>query len=137
MSDEFLYIIIVIISIVIITKVCDLSNYLAIFLIFIIIFLYYNYSLCSESFIPFTTDDLKNKCINLKDNLVSIINQKSNKCEKNYDDNKNTKEQINNNFDCYNLSGNEIVANNNINSWCDLNSIDIDIINKATEKINN
>ena len=72
-------------------------------------------------------------CNIVKDNLNNIISNNKIKCIK--DENKDSKQEINNGIDCYNYTGNEIVTKNNISSWCDLNSIDIDIIDKAIEQI--
>jgi hypothetical protein len=74
-----------------------------------------------------------NLCNIVKDNLNNIISNNKIKCIK--DENKDSKQEINNGIDCYNYTGNEIVTKNNISSWCDLNSIDIDIIDKAIENI--
>jgi len=74
-----------------------------------------------------------NLCKIVKDNFNNIISNTTIKCIK--DENKDSKQQINNGIDCYNFTGNEIVTKNNISSWCDLNSIDIDIIDKAIKQI--
>ena len=65
--------------------------------------------------------------------MNEVVKKTSSKCIK--DPNKDSKQQINDAIDCYNFTGNEIVSSNNVSSWCDLNSVDIDIINKAIEKI--
>jgi hypothetical protein len=76
---------------------------------------------------------LSNLCDIVKDNLNNVVRKTTTKCVK--DVNKESKQQINDAIDCYNFTGNEIVTKNNVSSWCDLNSVDIDIINKAIEKI--
>lgn len=135
MSDEILYLIIFIISMVIISKVCNICIKNILFFIIIILTIIYliNYfnNKChvKESF----TEKVTNLCNIVKDRLTDVINKKSTKCIK--DENKDSKQQINDAIDCYNFTGNEIVSTNNVSSWCDLNSVDIDIINKAIEKI--
>ena len=79
------------------------------------------------------TENVSNLCNIVKDNLNNVLTKTAKKCIK--DKNKESKQQINDGIDCYNFTGNEIVTKNNISSWCDLNSVDIDIINKAIEKI--
>jgi hypothetical protein len=81
---------------------------------------------------PFT-DSVSNLCNIVKDKLNEVVSKTSTKCVK--DENKESRQQINDAIDCYNFTGNEIVSTNNVSSWCDLNSVDIDIINKAIEKI--
>jgi hypothetical protein len=77
--------------------------------------------------------NINNLCNIVKDRLNDVIKQKSNKCIK--DETKINRDQMNDAIDCYNFTGNEIVSINNVDSWCDLNSTDIDIINKAVENI--
>jgi hypothetical protein len=79
------------------------------------------------------SESVSNLCNIIKDNLNTVISKKNTKCIK--DVKKDSKDQINDAIDCYNFTGNEIVTTNNVSSWCDLNSVDIDIINKAIEKI--
>ena len=133
MSNEILYLIIFIICILIIKKACNVcfKNMIYYIIIVFIVIYFVNY-ICfdygiKESFLK------NNLCNIVKDNFNNIINKTSVKCIK--DENKESKQQINNGIDCYNFTGNEIVAKNNVSSWCDLNSIDIDIIDKAIEQI--
>jgi hypothetical protein len=79
------------------------------------------------------TDNVNNLCNIVKDNFKTVLGKTAEKCIK--DEKKESKQQINDGIDCYNFTGNEIVSKNNVSSWCDLNSVDIDIINKAIEKI--
>jgi hypothetical protein len=121
-----------IISIFIISKICNYSTnkiVLYIIIILIIINLINNYNVINEPF----TEKINNLCNIVKDNLNEVVKKTSSKCIK--DPNKDSKQQINDAIDCYNFTGNEIVSSNNVSSWCDLNSVDIDIINKAIEKI--
>ena len=132
MSKEILFLIMFIISIFIISKICNYSTnkiVLYIIIILIIINLINNYNVINEPF----TEKINNLCNIVKDNLNDVVKKTSSKCIK--DPNKDSKQQINDAIDCYNFTGNEIVSSNNVSSWCDLNSVDIDIINKAIEKI--
>lgn len=132
MSKEILFLIMFIISIFIISKICNYSTnkiVLYIIIILIIINLINNYNVINEPF----AEKINNLCNIVKDNLNEVVKNTSSKCIK--DPNKYSKQQINDAIDCYNFTGNEIVSSNNVSSWCDLNSIDIDIINKAIEKI--
>jgi hypothetical protein len=132
MSKEILFLIMFIISIFIISKICNYSTnkiVLYIIIILIIINLINNYNVINEPF----TEKINNLCNIVKDNLNEVVKKTSSKCIK--DPNKDSKQQINDAIDCYNFTGNEIVSSNNVSSWCDLNSVDIDIINKAIEKI--
>jgi hypothetical protein len=135
MSDEILYLIIFIISMFIISKVCNVCFKNIIFYIIIVLIIIYfinkvNYN-CTikESF----SENVNNLCNIVKNNFNNVISKTSSKCIK--DETKESKQQINDGIDCYNFTGNEIVTKNNVSSWCDLNSVDIDIINKAIEKI--
>lgn len=133
MSNEILYLIIFIICILIIKKACNVcfKNMIYYIIIVFIVIYFVNY-ICFDYGIKEAF--LKNNLCNIvKDNFNNIINKTSVKCIK--DENKESKQQINNGIDCYNFTGNEIVAKNNVSSWCDLNSIDIDIIDKAIEQI--
>jgi hypothetical protein len=133
MSNEILYLIIFIICILIIKKACNVcfKNMIYYIIIVFIVIYFVNY-ICFDYGIKEAF--LKNNLCNIvKDNFNNIINKTSVKCIK--DENKDSKQQINNGIDCYNFTGNEIVAKNNVSSWCDLNSIDIDIIDKAIEQI--
>lgn len=135
MSDEILYLIIFIISIFIISKVCNICiknmMFFIIIILTIIYFIHYvNYKFNIKE--PFT-DSVSNLCNIVKDKLNEVVSKTSTKCVK--DENKESRQQINDAIDCYNFTGNEIVSTNNVSSWCDLNSVDIDIINKAIEKI--
>jgi hypothetical protein len=133
MSNEILYLIIFIICILIIKKACNVcfKNMIYYIIIVFIVIYFINY-ICFDYGIKEAF--LKNNLCNIvKDNFNNIINKTSVKCIK--DENKDSKQQINNGIDCYNFTGNEIVAKNNVSSWCDLNSIDIDIIDKAIEQI--
>lgn len=135
MSDEILYLIMFIISIFIISKVCNICIKNMLFFIIIILtiiyFIHYvNYKFNIKE--PFT-DSVNNLCNIVKDKLNDVISKTSTKCVK--DEKKDSRQQINDAVDCYNFTGNEIVSSNNVSSWCDLNSVDIDIINKAIEKI--
>ena len=135
MSDKILYLIIFIFSMVIISKACNICfknmiSYIIIILtiIYFIYFINYNCSI-KEPFV----EGVNNLCNIVKDNLNNVVSKTTTKCIK--DENKEPKQQINDGIDCYNFTGNEIVSKNNVSSWCDLNSVDIDIINKAIEKI--
>jgi hypothetical protein len=135
MSNEILYLIIFIICILIIKKACNVCFKNMIFyiiivftIIYLINYINFDYKL-KESFSTSTN----NLCKIVKDNFNNIINNTTIKCIK--DENKDSKQQINNGIDCYNFTGNEIVTKNNVSSWCDLNSIDIDIIDKAIKQI--
>lgn len=133
MSNEILYLIIFIICILIIKKACNVcfKNMIYYIIIVFIVIYFINY-ICFDYGIKEAF--LKNNLCNIvKDNFNNIINKTSVKCIK--DENKESKQQINNGIDCYNFTGNEIVTKNNVSSWCDLNSIDIDIIDKAIEQI--
>jgi hypothetical protein len=141
MSKEILFLIMFIISIFIISKICNYSTnkiVLYIIIILIIINLINNYNIINKSFLdniinePFT-EKINNLCTIVKDNFNEVVKKTSSKCIKN--PNQDSKQQINDAIDCYNFTGNEIVSSNNVSSWCDLNSVDIDIINKAIEKI--
>lgn len=132
MSKEILFLIMFIISIFIISKICNIStNKIVLYIIIILIIINFikKYNIINESF----TDKISNLCNIVKNNLNEVVNKTSSKCTK--DTNKDSKQQINDAIDCYNFTGNEIVSSNNVSSWCDLNSVDIDIINKAIEKI--
>ncbi len=135
MSDEILYLIIFIFSIFIISKACNIYFNNMIYYIIIILTIIYSINYinfyCSMKE-PFT-QSVSNLCNIVKDNLSNVVSKTTKKCIK--DENKESKQQINDGVDCYNFTGNEIVTKNNILSWCDLNSVDIDIINKAIEKI--
>ena len=136
MSNEILYLIIFIISMFMISKACNICFKNIIFYIIIVLTIIYfinyiNYNNCSIKE-PFT-ESVSNLCHIVTDNLKNVVNKITTKCIK--DENKETKQQINDGIDCYNFTGNEIVTKNNVSSWCDLNSVDIDIINKAIEKI--
>jgi c-di-AMP phosphodiesterase-like protein len=151
MSDEILYLIIFIISIFIISKVCNIClKNIIVYIIIVLTIIYfinkvnYNRSV-DEPFLgsvketfsktikePFS-ESVGNLCNIIKDNLANVVSKTSTKCIK--DVKKDSKDQINDAIDCYNFTGNEIVTTNNVSSWCDLNSVDIDIINKAIEKI--
>jgi hypothetical protein len=133
MSNEILYLIIFIICMFLIKKACNVCFKKMIFYIIIVLTIIYfvNYisydSLIKEAFSE------NNLCNIVKNNFNNVINNSSIKCIK--DEKKESKQQINNGIDCYNFTGNEIVTKNNVSSWCDLNSVDIDIIDKAIEKI--
>jgi hypothetical protein len=103
------------------------------FIIIILIILYFvdkiNYYNIKEPF----TESVSNLCNIVKDRLTDVVSKTSSKCNK--DEKKESRQLINDAVDCYNFTGNEIVSTNNVSSWCDLNSVDIDIINKAIEKI--
>jgi hypothetical protein len=119
-----------------ISKACNICFKNIIFYIIIVLTIIYfinyiNYNNCSIKE-PFT-ESVSNLCHIVTDNLKNVVNKITTKCIK--DENKETKQQINDGIDCYNFTGNEIVTKNNVSSWCDLNSVDIDIINKAIEKI--
>ena len=135
MSNEILYLIIFIICILIIKKACNVCFKNMIFyiiIVFIIIYIINNINFdyrLKESF----SNSTNNLCKIVKDNFNNIINNTTTKCIK--DENKDSKQQINNGIDCYNFTGNEIVTKNNVSSWCDLNSIDNDIIDKAIKQI--
>lgn len=132
MSKEILFLIMFIISIFIISKICNIStNKIVLYIIIILILINFihKYNIINEPF----TDKISNLCNIVKNNFNEVVNKTSSKCIK--DTNKDSKQQINNAIDCYNFTGNEIVSSNNVSSWCDLNSVDIDIINKAIEKI--
>jgi hypothetical protein len=132
MSKEILFLIMFIISIFIISKICNYSTnkiVLYIIIILIIINLINNYNINVEPF----TEKISNLCNIVKDNFNETVKKTSSKCIK--DINKDSKHQINDAIDCYNFTGNEIVSSNNVSSWCDLNPVDIDIIDKAIEKI--
>jgi len=133
MSKEILFLLMFIISIFIISNVCNYSTnkivlYIIIILIVIILIKNYNNNI-NESF----TQKISNLCNIVKDNFNDAVKKTSTKCIK--DPNKDSKQQINDAIDCYNFTGNEIVSTNNVSSWCDLNSVDIAIIDKAIEKI--
>jgi c-di-AMP phosphodiesterase-like protein len=151
MSDEILFLIIFIISMFIISKVCNIClKNIIVYIIIVLTIIYFinkvNYnSSVKETFSdnvketfsksikePFS-ESVSNLCNIIKDNLNNVVSKKNTKCIK--DVKKGSKEQINDAMDCYNFTGNEIVTTNNVSSWCDLNSVDIDIINKAIEKI--
>ena len=133
MSNEILYLIVFIICILIIKKACNVCFKNMIYYVIIVLTTIYfvNYisydSGIKETFLE------SNLCNIVKDNLNNITNNTKTKCIK--DENKEYKQEINNGIDCYNFTGNEIVTKNNVSSWCDLNSVDIDIIDKAIEKI--
>jgi len=55
-----------------------------------------------------------NLCNIVKDNFNNITNNAKKKCIK--DENKESKQEINNGIDCYNFTGNEIVAKNNVST---------------------
>jgi hypothetical protein len=132
MSKEILFLIMFIISIFIISKICNIStNKIVLYVIIILIIINFikKYNIINESF----TDKISNLCNIVKNNFNEVVNKTSSKCIK--DTNKDSKQQINDAVDCYNFTGNEIVSSNNVSSWCDLNSVDIDIIDKAIEKI--
>jgi c-di-AMP phosphodiesterase-like protein len=132
MSKEILFLIMFIISIFIISKICNIStNKIVLYIIIILIIINFikKYNIINESF----TDKISNLCNIVKNNFNKVVNKTSSKCIK--DTNKDSKQQINDAIDCYNFTGNEIVSSNNVSSWCDLNSVDIDIIDKAIEKI--
>ena len=132
MSKETLFLIMFIISIFIISKICNIStNKIVLYIIIILIIINFikKYNIINESF----TDKISNLCNIVKNNFNKVVNKTSSKCIK--DTNKDSKQQINDAIDCYNFTGNEIVSSNNVSSWCDLNSVDIDIIDKAIEKI--
>jgi hypothetical protein len=138
MSDEILYLIIFIISIFIISKVCNICCKNIIFYIIIVLTILYfinkvNYNCTIKESFTESVSNLSNLCNIVKDNLNNIVSKTATKCIK--DEKKESKQQINDGIDCYNFIGNEIVTKNNVSSWCDLNSVDIDIINKAIEKI--
>lgn len=135
MSNEILYFIIFIISMFIISKVCNICFNNIIFYIIIVLTIIYFINYINYNFSinePFS-NSLSNLCDIVKDNLNNVVRKTTTKCVK--DVNKESKQQINDAIDCYNFTGNEIVTKNNVSSWCDLNSVDIDIINKAIEKI--
>jgi hypothetical protein len=132
MSKEILFLMMFIISIFIISKICNIStNKIVLYIIIILIIINFikKYNIINESF----TDKISNLCNIVKNNFNEVVNKTSSKCIK--DTNKDSKQQINDAVDCYNFTGNEIVSSNNVSSWCDLNSVDIDIIDKAIEKI--
>jgi len=134
MSDEILYLIIFIISMLIISKACNICfKKIILYIIIILVILYFinkvNYLKINEPF----TQTVSNLCNIVKDRLTDVVSKTSSKCVK--DEKKESRQLINEAVDCYNFTGNEIVSTNNVSSWCDLNSVDIDIINKAIEKI--
>jgi hypothetical protein len=132
MSKEILFLMMFIISIFIISKICNIStNKIVLYIIIILIIINFikKYNIINESF----TDKISNLCNIVKNNFNEVVKKTSSKCIK--DTNKDSKQQINDAVDCYNFTGNEIVSSNNVSSWCDLNSVDIDIIDKAIEKI--
>jgi hypothetical protein len=139
MSNEILYIIIFIICILIIKKACNVCFQNMIYYIIIVLSIIYFVNYISyyfncgikEAFLERFQES--NLCNIVKDNFNNITNNVKKKCIK--DENKESKQEINNGIDCYNFTGNEIVAKNNVSSWCDLNSVDIDIIDKAIKKI--
>jgi len=151
MSDEILFLIIFIISMFIISKVCNIClKNIIVYIIIVLTIIYfinkvnYNSSVketfsenvketLSKSIKEPLSESVSNLCNIIKDNLNTVISKKNTKCIK--DVKKDSKDQINDAIDCYNFTGNEIVTTNNVSSWCDLNSVDIDIINKAIEKI--
>lgn len=135
MSNDILYLIIFIISMFIISKVCNICINNIIFYIIIVLTIVYFINYVNYNFSinePFDVS-VSNLCNIVKNNLNNVINKTKTKCIK--DVQKESKQQINDAIDCYNFTGNEIVTTNNVSSWCDLNSVDIDIINKAIEKI--
>lgn len=135
MSNDILYLIIFIISMFIISKVCNICINNIIFYIIIVLTIVYFINYVNYNFSinePFNVS-VSNLCNIVKNNLNNVINKTKTKCIK--DVQKESKQQINDAIDCYNFTGNEIVTTNNVSSWCDLNSVDIDIINKAIEKI--
>lgn len=133
MCDEILYLILFIISIIIINKMCNIKmNILIMFIVIILIIIYISKNNDVELF----TNNVSNICNNVKNRLEDLIGKKSKKCIKNYESIEENKKTINDGIDCYNFVGNEIVTNNNIDSWCNLNDVDADIINKAIEKLN-
>ena len=137
MSNDILYLIIFIISMFIISKVCNICINNIIFYIIIVLTIVYFINYVNYNFSinePFDVSvSVSNLCNIVKNNLNNVINKTKTKCIK--DVQKESKQQINDAIDCYNFTGNEIVTTNNVSSWCDLNSVDIDIINKAIEKI--
>lgn len=137
MSNDILYLIIFIISMFIISKVCNICINNIIFYIIIVLTIVYFINYVNYNFSinePFDVSvSISNLCNIVKNNLNNVINKTKTKCIK--DVQKESKQQINDAIDCYNFTGNEIVTTNNVSSWCDLNSVDIDIINKAIEKI--
>jgi hypothetical protein len=133
MCDEILYLILLIISIIIINKICNIKmNILIIFIIIMLVIIYISKNNDVELF----TNNVSDICNNVKNRLKDLISKNSKKCIKNYEAIEENKKTINDGIDCYNFVGNEIVTNNNIDSWCNLNDIDADIINKAIEKLN-
>jgi c-di-AMP phosphodiesterase-like protein len=134
MSDEIFYLIIFIISMFIISKVCNICiKNILLFIVIVILIIYFinkvNTNNISESF----TNSVSDLCNIVKNRLTDVVSKTTSKCVK--DEKKESRQLINDAVDCYNFSGNEIVTTNNASSWCDLNSVDIDIINKAIEKI--
>ena len=135
MSNEILYIIIFIICILIIKKACNVCFKNMIYYIIIVLSIIYFVNYISYNFNCGIKEAFleNNLCNIVKDNFNNITNNAKKKCIK--DENKDSKQEINNGIDCYNFTGNEIIAKNNISSWCDLNSVDIDIIDKAIKQI--
>jgi hypothetical protein len=139
MSDEILYLIIFIITMSIISNVCNICIkkivlYIIIILIIIYFINYINYRCnINEPFIG----SVSNLCNIVKDKFNDVVNKTSSKCPKDEDKfkEKESRQHINDAVDCYNFTGNEIVSSNNVSSWCDLNSVDIDIINNAIKTI--
>lgn len=133
MCDEILYLILFIISIIIINKICNIKmNILIMFIVIILVIIHISKNNDVELF----TNNVSGICNNVKNRLKDLISKNSKKCIKNYEVIEENKKTINDGVDCYNFVGNEIVTNNNIDSWCNLNDIDADIINKAIEKLN-
>lgn len=133
MSNEILYLIVFIICILIIKKACNVCFKNMIYYVIIVLTTIYFVNYISYDSIIKEAFSENNLCNIVKNNFNNVINNSSIKCIK--DEKKESKQQINNGIDCYNFTGNEIVTKNNVSSWCDLNSVDIDIINKAIEKI--
>lgn len=141
MSDEILYLIIFIIALYIISNVCNIcikKMFIYMIIILIIIYIINNINCRNNINEPFT-NSVTNLCNIVKDNLSNIISKTSSKCPKDEDkfkeNGQEARQQINNAIDCYNYTGNEIVSSNNVSSWCNLNSVDIDIINNAIKTI--
>jgi hypothetical protein len=138
MCNKILYLILIIISVIMFYKMCKINFKKFIILISIIIIIIYIINIINNNndIELFSNNNINYMCDMVKNRYNDLINKKSEKCIKDFEKIKENRVDINDGIDCYNYVSNEIVTNNNIDSWCNLNDTDNDIINNAIKNLN-
>lgn len=83
----------------------------------------------------FSTTDKKEMCKLKKLEQKKVKFLENEKCK--LKDNNDNRDQINNANECYNFVGKDITVNRDTDSWCDLDTVDMDIINQITSELDN